>query len=98
MKWSGDRREAFHDHAARATSIDSELALDDRAAFVGLRATVSNPAPATASFVPLTKAPADDSASTACWRWRACGMLSNTQSTAPYRSAGRPEVVRDRAG
>ncbi|MFO1158553.1 MAG: xanthine dehydrogenase family protein molybdopterin-binding subunit [Reyranellaceae bacterium] len=96
VKWSGDRREAFlSDYAARDFHIDSELALDDEGGFVGLRATtVSNLGAYTASFVPLTKG-TQLMTSLYCMpaMARARGVLSNTQSTAPYRSAGRPEVM-----
>ncbi|MFO1087290.1 MAG: xanthine dehydrogenase family protein molybdopterin-binding subunit [Reyranellaceae bacterium] len=96
VKWSGDRREAFlGDYGGRDFHIVSELALDADGTFVGLRASsVSNLGAYTASFVPLTKG---TQLMTSLYRLpamaRACGMLSNTQSTAPYRSAGRPEVM-----
>ena len=96
VKWIGDRHEAFlSDYAGRDFHIISELALDSDGGFVGLRAgSFSNLGAYTASFVPLTKG---TQLMTSLYRLpamaQACGRLSNTQSTAPYRSAGRPEVM-----
>ncbi|MGE0575697.1 MAG: xanthine dehydrogenase family protein molybdopterin-binding subunit [Reyranella sp.] len=96
VKWIGDRHEAFlSDYAGRDFHIVSELALDADGGFVGLRAaSVSNLGAYTASFVPLTKG---TQLMTSLYRMpavaQARGRLSNTPSTAPYRSAGRPEVM-----
>ena len=96
MKWTCERHEAFlSDYAGRDFRIESELALDADGNFLGLRATsTSNLGAYTASFVPLTKG---TQLMTSLYRMpavaRARGVLSNTPSTAPYRSAGRPEVM-----
>jgi carbon-monoxide dehydrogenase large subunit len=96
VKWTCERHEAFaSDYAGRDFRIESELALDAEGNFLGLRATsVSNLGAYTASFVPLTKG---TQLMTSLYRMpaaaRARGVLSNTPSTAPYRSAGRPEVM-----
>ena len=96
VKWTCERQEAFaSDYAGRDFRIESELALDAEGNFLGLRATsVSNLGAYTASFVPLTKG---TQLMTSLYRMpaaaRARGVLSNTPSTAPYRSAGRPEVM-----
>ena len=80
---------------AATCASKSELALDADGSFLGLRATsTSNLGAYTASFVPLTKG---TQLMTSLYRMpamaRARGVLSNTPSTAPYRSAGRPEVM-----
>jgi aerobic carbon-monoxide dehydrogenase large subunit len=96
VKWTCERHEAFaSDYAGRDFHIESELALDAEGNFLGLRATsISNLGAYTASFVPLTKG---TQLMTSLYRMpaaaRARGVLSNTPSTAPYRSAGRPEVM-----
>ena len=96
VKWTCERQEAFaSDYAARDFRIESELALSADGKFVGLHATsTSNLGAYTASFVPLTKGTqlmtsVYDMPAVA----RARGVLSNTVSTAPYRSAGRPETM-----
>jgi carbon-monoxide dehydrogenase large subunit len=96
VKWTCERGEAFlSDYAGRDFRIESELALDAEGNFLGLRAmSRSNLGAYTASFVPLTKGTQlmttlYDLPAAA----RAKGVLSNTPSTAPYRSAGRPEVM-----
>ena len=96
VKWTCERQEAFlSDYAGRDFRIESELALDAAGNFLGLRATsTSNLGAYTASFVPLTKG---TQLMTSLYRMpavaRARGILSNTPSTAPYRSAGRPETM-----
>ncbi len=96
VKWTCERHESFaSDYAGRDFCIESELALDGAGNFLGLRATsVSNLGAYTASFIPLTKG---TQLMTSLYRMpamaRARGVLSNTPSTAPYRSAGRPEVM-----
>ncbi len=96
VKWTCERQESFvSDYAARDFRIESELALSADGKFVGLHATsTSNLGAYTASFVPLTKGTqlmtsVYDMPAVA----RARGVLSNTVSTAPYRSAGRPETM-----
>lgn len=96
VKWTSDRQECFlSDYAGRDFRIESELALDTHGNFLGLRSTsVSNLGAYTASFVPLTKG---TQLMTSLYRLpaavRAKGVMSNRSCTAPYRSAGRPEVM-----
>ncbi|SKA34127.1 carbon-monoxide dehydrogenase large subunit [Enhydrobacter aerosaccus] len=96
VKWTAERQECFaSDYAGRDFRIESELALDEEGTFVGLRATsVSHLGAYTASFVPLTKG---TQLMTSLYHLpaiaRAQGVLTNTACTAPYRSAGRPEVM-----
>jgi len=96
VKWTCERGEAFaSDYAARDLRVESELAISADGRFVGLHATaISNVGAYTASYIPLTKGTqlmtsVYDMPATA----RARAVLSNTQSTAPYRSAGRPETM-----
>jgi carbon-monoxide dehydrogenase large subunit len=96
VKWTCERQEAFaSDYAARDFRIESELALTADGKFAGLHATSTSDLGAyTASFVPLTKG---TQLMTSLYDMpavaRARGVLSNTASTAPYRSAGRPETM-----
>ena len=96
VKWSGDRHEAFlTDYAGRDFRVESELALDADGNFLGLNARrLSNLGAYTVSFVPLTKG---TQLVTSLYAMpaaaRAVGVLTDTQSTAPYRSAGRPESM-----
>ncbi len=96
VKWTCERQEAFvSDYAARDFRIESELAIAGDGRFVGLHATsTSNLGAYTASFVPLTKG---TQLMTSLYDMpavaRARAVLSNTPSTAPYRSAGRPETM-----
>ena len=96
VKWTCERQEAFaSDYAGRDCSFDSELALDEEGNFLALKgASRGNLGAYTASFVPLTKG---TQLIGGLYRMPAAahaqGVLSNTVSTAPYRSAGRPEVM-----
>jgi carbon-monoxide dehydrogenase large subunit len=96
VKWTCERQEAFlSDYQGRDFKIESELALDAEGNFLGLRASsLSNVGAYTASFIPLTKG---TQLMTSQYRLpataRARAVMSNTPSTAPYRSAGRPEVM-----
>jgi carbon-monoxide dehydrogenase large subunit len=96
VKWTSERQETFaSDYHGRDFRIRSELALDGEGSFLGLRAdSLSNVGAYTASFIPLTKG---TQLMTSLYRLpaaaRARAVMSNTPSTAPYRSAGRPEVM-----
>jgi len=96
VKWTGERSEMFlTDYAGRDFRIDAALALDASGSFLGLQATsVSDLGAYTASFIPLTKG---TQLMTSLYRLpataRAVGVLTNKPCTAPYRSAGRPEVM-----
>jgi carbon-monoxide dehydrogenase large subunit len=96
VKWTCERREAFlSDHQGRDLDVEAELALDAEGNFLGLRGSnISNTGAYTISFVPLAKGV---EIMTGTYRipspyFRARAITSNTPSTNPYRSAGRPEV------
>lgn len=96
VKWTGERGEAFlSDHAASDLRVEVELALSAEGRFLGLHATNTSDLGAyTASYVPLTKATQFMTSLYALPAVvRARAVLSNTQSTAPCRSAGRPETL-----
>jgi carbon-monoxide dehydrogenase large subunit len=97
VKWTATREEAFlSDFQGRDLYVEAELALDRQGNFLGLRGSnVSNMGAYTASMVPLTKGV---EIMTGAYRiptayFRARGVMTNTPCTAPYRSAGRPEVI-----
>jgi aerobic carbon-monoxide dehydrogenase large subunit len=97
VKWLCERGEALlTDFQARDLTVEAELALDADGNFLGFRTSnMSNLGAYAVSFVPLTKG---TELSTSLYRFeaahaRARGVFSNTISTAPYRSAGRPEVM-----
>ncbi|MDB5532129.1 MAG: Carbon monoxide dehydrogenase, large subunit [Hyphomicrobiales bacterium] len=97
VKYVADRQDALlSDFQGRDLHVDFELALDEKGRFLAFRSTnTSNVGAHTASFVPLNKGaqlmtslyqvPA------AYVRCRAA--MTNTPSTIPYRSAGRPEAM-----
>ena len=97
MKWTSDRHEAFlSDNQGRDLAADVELALDANGKFLAIRGTlVSNIGAHTFSYVPLMKSTSILSSvydlGAAHIRARAVG--THTSSTAPYRSAGRPEAI-----
>jgi carbon-monoxide dehydrogenase large subunit len=97
VKWTATREEAFlSDFQGRDLYVQAELALDKDGTFLALRGSnVSNLGAYTSSIVPLTKGV---EIMTGVYRipvayFRARGVTTNTPSTAPYRSAGRPEVM-----
>jgi len=97
VKWLCERGEALlTDFQGRDLTVTAELALDAQGNFLALRASnLSNIGAYAASFVPLTKG---TELMTSLYRIpvarvRARAVFSNTISTAPYRSAGRPEVM-----
>jgi carbon-monoxide dehydrogenase large subunit len=97
VKWLCERSEALlTDFQGRDLTVEAELALDADGNFLALRASnLSNLGAHAVSFVPLTKG-AELITSlyrTPAARVRARAVFSNTPSTAPYRSAGRPEVM-----
>jgi aerobic carbon-monoxide dehydrogenase large subunit len=92
-----ERQEAFQsDYQARDLFVEAALALDAAGNFLALRSSnVSNVGAHSLSFVPLTKGA---QVITSVYRIpvahvRARAVMSNTQSTIPYRSAGRPEAI-----
>ena len=96
VKWTGERHEMFAtDYQGRDMRFSAALALDADGRFLALDSdNVSDVGAYTASFIPLTKGTQlmtslyDVPAAA-----RARAVLSHTASTAPYRSAGRPEVM-----
>jgi len=97
VRWLCERGEALlTDFHGRDLTVAAELALDAAGNFLAFRTSnLSNLGAYAASFVPLTKG---TELSTSLYRTpvaraRARAVLSNTVSTAPYRSAGRPEVM-----
>jgi carbon-monoxide dehydrogenase large subunit len=97
VKWLCERSEALlTDFQGRDLTVAAELALDADGNFLALRASnLSNLGAYAASFVPLTKGTELMSSiyHIPAARARARAVFSNTISTAPYRSAGRPEVM-----
>lgn len=97
VKYVADRQEALlSDFQGRDLDIDMELALDAKGHFLAVRSVnTSNVGAHTASFVPLNKG---SQLMTSLYRVpaayvRARAAMSNTPSTIPYRSAGRPEAM-----
>ena len=97
VKYLCERGEALvTDFQGRDLTVSAELALDTEGNFLAFRTSnLSNVGAYAASFVPLTKG---TELSTSLYRipaaWaRARAVFSHTVSTAPYRSAGRPEVM-----
>jgi aerobic carbon-monoxide dehydrogenase large subunit len=97
VKWLCERGEALlTDFQGRDLTVEAELALDAEGNFLAFRTSnLSNVGAYAVSFVPLTKG---TELSTSIYRTpvaraRARAVFSNTVSTAPYRSAGRPEVM-----
>jgi carbon-monoxide dehydrogenase large subunit len=97
VKWRCERGEALiTDYQGRDLTVTAELALDADGNFLALHASnLSNIGAYAASFVPLTKGTELMTSiyRTPVARARARAVFSNTVSTAPYRSAGRPEVM-----
>jgi aerobic carbon-monoxide dehydrogenase large subunit len=97
VKWTGDRREAFlTDYQARDLASHLELALDADGKFLAMRGVnTSNVGAHGVSFIPLAKGVAilQSVYHMPAVTLRGRAVLSNTPPTAPYRSAGRPEVL-----
>ncbi len=97
VKWVCDRAEAFlSDYQGRDLVVSAELAFDAEGRILAMRSSnLSNLGAHSVNMVPLHKGiqimtGLYDVPVAYC---RARGVLSNTPSTNPYRSAGRPEVV-----
>src|SRR6185295_4426017 len=97
VKWTADRREALlTDYQARDLVSDLELALDGEGTFLALRGlNTSNVGAHSVSFIPLAMGIAISSSvyrvPVSFMRGRA--VLTTTAPTAPYRAAGRPEMI-----
>ena len=97
VKYVAERQDALlSDFQGRDLHVDLELALDEKGRFTAFRATnTSNVGAHTVSFVPLNKGA---QLMTSLYRTpaayvRARAAMTNTPSTIPYRSAGRPEAM-----
>jgi carbon-monoxide dehydrogenase large subunit len=97
VKWTCERSEAFlSDYQGRDLAVEAELALDAQGNFLAVRSSnLSNLGGYAAAFVSLQKGMGLLSG---VYRIphahvRGRGVVTNTVSTTPYRSAGRPEVI-----
>ncbi len=99
VKWTGDRTESFQsDDQARDNLSAVELALDADGAFLALRvSTVANLGAYLTLLGPHSSTNNLGSLSntyrTPVIHTRVTGVFTNTNSTGPYRGAGRPEAV-----
>src|SRR3972149_6255196 len=97
VKWTCERSEAFvSDYQGRDLVVKAELALDRDGRFLALRSTnLSNLGAHAASIIPLRKGVSilNGLYRVPVCHYRAQAVLSNTPSTIPYRSAGRPEAM-----
>ncbi len=97
VKWTCERMESFvSDYQGRDLAVTAELALDADGNFLAMRGSnIGNAGGHTQNFAPLQKGIAIMSSiyrvPVAHFRGRV--VLSNTMTTRPYRSAGRPEVM-----
>jgi carbon-monoxide dehydrogenase large subunit len=97
VKYIASRTEGFiSDCQARDLYVEAELGLDKDGNFLAMRSSnLSNLGASTASFVPLNKGV---QLMTSVYKIpvahvEARATVSNTPSTIPYRSAGRPEAM-----
>ncbi len=97
VKWTCERHESFvSDYQGRDLAVTAELALDAEGNFLALRGSnISNAGAHTVSYAPLKKGLGIMSSiyRMPVAHFRARAVVSNTMSTRPYRSAGRPEVM-----
>jgi carbon-monoxide dehydrogenase large subunit len=97
VKWTCERSEAFlSDYQGRDLTVEAELALGKEGNFLAARGSnLSNLGGHAAAFVSLQKGLGLMSS---VYRipvgyFRGRGAVTNTISTTPYRSAGRPEAI-----
>ncbi|HEV8016910.1 MAG TPA: xanthine dehydrogenase family protein molybdopterin-binding subunit [Stellaceae bacterium] len=97
IKWVAERSEGFAaDYQGRDLVADTELALDRDGKFLAMRSRhLSNLGAHVLAIIPLRKAVGILSGvyDVKAGYVEARGVLSNTPSTVPYRSAGRPEAM-----
>jgi carbon-monoxide dehydrogenase large subunit len=97
VKWICERREGFlGDYQGRDLAVEAELALDSAGRFLAVRGSnLSNVGAHTATFVPLRKGLGLMSSvyDIPVGHFRGRAAVTNTVSTTPYRSAGRPEAM-----
>jgi carbon-monoxide dehydrogenase large subunit len=97
VKWTCERHESFlSDYQGRDLTVSAELALDAEGNFLAIRGVnLSNLGGYAIAFGPLQKGLGLMSS---VYRipvgyFRGQGAVSNTVSTTPYRSSGRPEAM-----
>ena len=97
VKWTSERTESFlSDWQARDLYVEAELALDKQGNFLAVRGSnLSNLGGHAVAFGPLQKGLGLMSS---VYRipvgyYRGRGAVTNTVSTTPYRSSGRPEAM-----
>ena len=97
VKWTSDRSETFlSDYQGRDLTVEAELALDTAGKFLAVRGkNLSNLGAYPAAFVSLQKGLGLVSSvyDISAGFFHGLAAVSNTISTTPYRSAGRPEVI-----
>jgi carbon-monoxide dehydrogenase large subunit len=97
IKWVAERQEGFAaDFQGRDLVADAELALDRGGKFLAMRSKhLSNLGAHMLAIIPLRKAVGILSGvyDIETGYVEARGVLSNTPTTVPYRSAGRPEAM-----
>ena len=97
VRWQATRSEGLlADYQARDLVADTELALDSKGNFLGLRSKlISNVGAYAITYVPLNKTSEllNSVYKIPAAHVQSLAVLSNTSPTAPYRSAGRPEAM-----
>src|SRR5207302_10439704 len=100
VKWSCDRSEAIQaDEHARDNVSDAELALDAEGRFLGMRVrTLANVGAYVSSDRNLLATFSNVITLVGVYKFEAAyvhvtRVMTNTNSTAPYRGAGRPEAT-----
>src|SRR5437762_1175822 len=97
VKWTCERSEAFlSDYQGRDLTVEAELALDNNGNLLAVRGSnLSNLGAHAAAFVSLQKGLGlmSNVYRIPVGYFRGRGAVTNTVSTTPYRSAGRPEAI-----
>ena len=97
VKWTCERHESFaSDWQGRDLTVEAELALDDKGNFLAVRgANLSNLGGYAVAFGPLQKGLGLMSSvyRVPVGYFHGRGAVTNTVSTTPYRSSGRPEAI-----
>ena len=97
VKWTCERHESFlSDYQGRDLTVEAELALDREGNFVAVRGcNLSNLGGHATAFGPLQKGLGlmSNVYRIPVGYFRGQGAVTNTVSTTPYRSAGRPEAI-----
>ena len=97
VKWTCERHESFlSDWQGRDLTVAAELALDERGNFLAVRGSnLSDLGAHAVAFGPLQKGLGlmSNVYQIPVGYFRGRGAVTNTASTTPYRSAGRPEAI-----